>query len=868
MAEGLNRETARKRLEEYGPNEISETKGHKQLDILKRQFASVLIWILAIASVLSYVTGDMVEFYFIIAIIVIIVLTGFFQERKAEKVLQELKKLSEPVVTVVRDGEVEEIESRLVVPGDTIVLEMGDMVPADAEVTESTDLKLDESAITGESEAVKKDIGKKAYSGTIVVHGRGEAKVVATGMDTEIGKIAKDVQEKDNETPLQKKISLLGRKLGLIALAAAFLIFIMGFVQQAPLSELFTVTIALAVAAIPEGLPLALTLTLSIGVFGLSKKKATMRRMSSVESLGSTTVICTDKTGTLTKNEMTIERVFSSGKEFKVTGAGYDPKGTIEYDKKEIVLGDHPSLYELLKAGVLCNNSALIQEEDEFIIHGSPTEGALLTLAHKGGMRQEELKDEFPRKKEHFFTSDRKMMSTVNKDPDTGKEVAFVKGASEMLLERCTHMSKDGKKKKMTPAAKKEIIAMNKKYTSKALRVLALAYKPSPKSHETTHVEKGLIFLGLVAMKDPPREGVKETLEKCREAGIRLKMVTGDNSATAKAIAKQISFSTNPKVLTGKELAKMSDKELAKKVSKIDIFARTMPEDKHRLVEAIQKNGEIVAMTGDGINDAPAVKKADVGVGMGLKGTDVTKEASDIVLQDDNFTTLVTAVSEGRRIFDNIEKMTSYLVSTNFAQVMIIALGIALLGFEFLPLIALQILFINVIGGELLAISLGMEPPEKDIMKRPPRSTDIGILHKRNVFLAVTLGMFMTIVCLGVFIHAKPHEDLDMARTAIFLVNNLMFVAYTFNFKSLDKILTLKSVLSNKWVLLAALSTFILLLVTIYVPPVAQIFSHVAMGSDFWLIGVVAAVLTLGIVEVIKWFSNSMINTSYMWKRK
>ncbi len=867
MAEGLTSEAAKNRLEEHGYNEIVEDKRHKQLDILKRQFASVLILILAIAASLSFITGDMVEFYFIIAIIVIIVATGYFQERKAEKVLQALKKLSEPIVKVVRDGEVKDIESRNVVPGDTLVLEMGDKVPADAKITTSEDLKIDESAITGESNAVKKEEGKKIFSGTIVVHGKGEALVTETGMNTEIGKIASEVQEKEDDTPLQKKIKVLGRRLGIIALVAAFVIFVMGFVQQAPISELFTVTIALAVAAIPEGLPLALTLTLSIGVFGLAKRKATMRRMSSVESLGSTTVICTDKTGTLTKNEMTIERVFTSRKEFKVTGAGYNPDGTIEYKGEEVVLGDYPSLYELLKAGLLCNNSSLIEEEGEHIIRGNPTEGALLTLAHKGGMRHEEMKAEFPRTKENFFTSERKMMSTINKDPDTGDEVSFVKGAPEMILHRCSHIDMEGKKTKMTSSIKREIQARNRKYTGKALRVLALAYKPKPKSPDPKHSEEGLIFLGLVAMEDPPRDGVKETLEQCKKAGIKLKMVTGDNSATAKAIAKKISFSDNPKVITGKELAKMSDKELAKQVSKVDIFARTMPEDKHRLVEAIQKKGEIVAMTGDGINDAPAVKKADVGVGMGMKGTDVTKEASDIVLQDDNFATLVKAISEGRRIFDNIEKMTSYLVSTNFAQIMIIAVGVAILGFEYLPLLALQILFINVIGGELLAISLGMEPEDKGIMDRPPRDTKTGILHKRNLVLGLILGLFMTAVCIAAFIYAGPKEDLNKARTVIFLVNNLMFVAYTFNFKSLEEN-ALGKAFNNKWVVLAAVLTLILLFITIYVPPAAAIFSHTALDTEFWLIGLIASLVTLGMVEVIKKLSNALINTSYMWKRK
>ncbi len=866
MVKGLTSAQVKENLSKYGPNELKEEKKNKDLEILKRQFASILILILAIAAGISYITNDIIEFYFILIIIVVIVLTGFFQERKAEKVIQELKKLSEPVVYVIRDGKKIEVQSKHIVPEDVLVLKMGDKIPADSKIIESIDLKIDESPITGESNTVRKEADDKIYSGTFIVHGKGLAVVTATGMHTEIGKIAKDIQQKESDTPLHRKISKLGKKLGFIALAAALLVGILGFLQQAPLPELLTVTIALAVAAIPEGLPLALTLTLSIGVFGLSKKWATMRRMASVESLGSTTVICTDKTGTLTQNEMTIEKIYTHEKEFDVEGVGYNPEGSIKHEGNEIKISDHGALNELVRTGMLCNDSYLVNNDGEFNIQGDPIEGALVTLGKKTGQSKDELNKKFERIKEYMFTSERKMMSTINKNPENNKDTSFVKGAPEIILDKCSQLRKDDEIVPLDENTKNKILEKNHSYAEKALRVLALAYKPEISSHDKNDSENDLIFLGLVAMKDPPREGVKETIAICKNAGIQIKMVTGDNSATAKAIAKQIKLTNNPQVITGKELSEMSDEELAKIVTKTDIFARTMPDDKYRLVKAIQMNNEIVAMTGDGINDAPAVKAADVGVGMGKKGTDVTKEASDIVLQDDNFKTLVTAVKEGRRIFDNIEKITSYLISTNFAQVMIIAVGIAILGFEYLPLIALQILFINVIGGEVLAISLGVEPGEKNIMKRPARATNIGILHKRNIFLTLSLGVFMTAVLIAVFIYANPHKDLDYARSAIFAVNNLMFIAYTFNFKSLNQNLLNIGIFSNKWVNIGALFTLVLVLMTIYLAPIANIFSHVPLEINFWIISIIASIATIFFVEVIKIVSNKYIDTSYMWK--
>ena len=867
MPEGLSSQEAKKRLEKYGPNQIEEKKGSAIMGILKRQFSNVLIWILIIAAGISYVANEMIEFYFILFMVLLIVLMGFFQEWKAEKALQELKKLAEPSIEVIRDGEIIEVPAKEVVPGDILNLNMGDKIPADAKIVRSVDLKLDESTITGESEAVGKEKDDKIYAGTTIVYGKGEAKVIATGMDTEIGKIAEEIQEKEVESPLYKKTRSLGKKLGFMALCAAMLIFILGFFQGAPVLELLIVTLALAVASIPEALPLTLTLTLSIGMRDLAKKNAIVRKMLAVESLGSTTTICTDKTGTLTKNEMTVDKVFIFGKEFEVTGAGYDPTGEIKYKGEGITIGNHPTLLDLLKGAVLCNNSSLVHNEN-YEIRGNPTEGSLLTLGHKGGIRKEELVDKYPRQEEHIFTSKRKMMTTINKDPENNKNISFVKGAPEVILERCSHCKKEGRSVAMTGKIKEKIEEKNKEYTGNALRVLALAYKPEPKNNHKKNAENDIIFLGLIAMRDPPREGVEETIEKCRGAGINIKMVTGDNPQTARAIAKQIGLSNNPKVLTGQDLDKMDDEQLMKKVEEVDIYARTMPEHKYRLVEAIQKRGEIVAMTGDGVNDAPAVKKADVGVGMGKKGTDVTKEASDIILQDDNFRTLVTAVREGRRIYDNIEKFTTYLVSGNFTLVVIIALGIALLGFEYLPLIAIQILSLNVIGEEFPAIALGLEPAEKDIMKRPARETNVGILHKRNLFLTIAMAGFMSLLAYLIFIYIGPEKNLELARTAIFTAVTLMILVHTFNFRSLEKNIHKIKFFGNKWVILSIITTIVLLLGVIYIVPIAEIFSHLVPGYNVWTLSVLASLATLIFIEAIKKISNNYIDTSYMWKKR
>ena len=653
MAEGLSLGEAERRLEKYGPNSMEEGDATTVVDIFLRQFSNVLVWILIIATAISFAAGELLEFYFILAIIGIIVLMGFVQEMKAEQAMEKLESMSEPTADVIREGEVIEVDKSEVVPGDVLKLEMGDSIPADAEVLKSVDISIDESIITGESEAVLKEKGDTLYSGTTVVHGRGEARVTATGMDTELGKIAGSIQEKEEKTPLQRKVKNLGKNLGILALLTSFGLLLLGLTTGAPFAEILLVTLALAVASIPEGLPLTMTLTLAIGTRDLAKKNAIVRKLVAVEGLGSTTVICTDKTGTLTRNEMSVEKIYTVDGEFDSTIRGYSPDGEVMKDGEEIVLGEHGVLYETVKAGVLCNNASLVHN-DKYKIHGSPTEGALITLGHTLGIRKEECEAKHPRLEENIFTSKRKRMSVVIREPEWRGKVAYMKGAPEVVLERCNRVLTEEGERELDDGLRNQLMEKNEEYTNDALRVLALAYRSDFESHDADYIESDMVFLGFVAMRDPPRQGVRETLESCRDAGIGVKMVTGDNPTTARAIAERIGLTENPDVLTGADMKELEGEELAERIRDTDIFARTMPEDKYTIVDSLQKDGEAVAMTGDGVNDAPAVKKADIGVGMGMKGTDVTKEASDIVLQDDRFETLVTAIKEGRRIFDNI----------------------------------------------------------------------------------------------------------------------------------------------------------------------------------------------------------------------
>ena len=866
MVSGLSQEEAGKRLEEHGRNELEEEDPTTRWKILKRQFRSTLIWILVGAAVISLVAGKTLEFYFINAIIGLIAAMGFLQEWKAEQAMEKLEDMTEPEVAVLRDGKLVEIDREEVVPGDILKLEAGDRIAADAKLIESTDLEVDEAILTGESEPVSKELDDEVFSGTTITYGRGEARVTATGMDTELGKIADEIQEDEGKTPLQKNVDQLGRQLGLLAVVSTLAILGLGIMRGAPFTEILIVSLALAVASIPEGLPLALTLTLSLGMKDMAKRNAVVKKMLAVESLGSTTTICTDKTGTLTRNEMTVKEVWADGETYNVEGSGYVPRGNLEKGGDPVNVQEKDELRRLYITGVLCNNSDLLVDNGYYRIRGDPTEAALNVMGQKEGFKREELEEEFHREKELMFTSERKMMTTVNEETVSGEHYAFTKGAPEVVLERCSTVMMDGEEKELDEDLREEILDKNQVMAGKALRVLGLAFREDiEEPFDEENVERDMTFVGLAGMIDPPREDVQEALEKCDQAGIDVKMVTGDNATTASAIAQQINLSDNPRVVTGEEISDMSDEELDDAISSVDIFARTHPEDKLRIVESLQEHEEVVAMTGDGINDAPAVKKADVGISMGEKGTDVTKEASDVILEDDNFSTIVSAVEDGRRIFDNIEKFTSYLVSINFTEIMVLALGLAFFGFEYLPLIAVQILFLNVVEEEIPAISLGMDPGSDNLMDRPPRNPSIGILHRRNLAIVGTMAAVMGLAAFGVFYLSDPLGNLETGRTATFAAITLMMASANF-YRSLDRSVFEAGFFRNRILVISVLGLVPLLGMMVYFQPVAQVFGHVPLEVSDWSMLAVAAVIPMIVLELLKKGIGRWMDTSYMYK--
>lgn len=866
MVSGLTREEAEKRLEEHGRNELEKKNPTTRWKIFKRQFRSYLIWILIGASVISVIAGKTLEFYFINAIIALIATMGFLQEWKAEQAMEKLQDMTQPKVKVLRDGKVMKIEKEKIVPGDVLKLETGDKIAADARLIKSTSLEVDEAILTGESKPVSKDLEDEIYSGTTVTYGRGEAKVTETGMATELGTIADEIQEDENKTPLQKNVDQLGKQLGALAVFATLLILGLGVLRGAPFTDILIVSLALAVASIPEGLPLALTLTLSLGMKDMADRNAVVKKMLAVESLGSTTTICTDKTGTLTRNEMTVKKVYADSRDYDIEGSGYIPRGDLIYGENPVNVQENDALRRLYITAVLCNNSDLLVEEGNYSIRGEPTEAALNVMGEKEGLKREELEEEFRRENELMFTSERKMMTTVNEETVSGEHYAFSKGAPEVVLEKSSTIMLDGEAKELTEERKNEILEKNENMAGEALRVLGFAFREDvDPPFDEENIERDMTFVGLAGMIDPPREDVSESLRECDKAGIDVKMVTGDNAATARAIAKDIDLSSNPKVVTGKEISRMDDKELDDAISDVDIFARTHPEDKLRIVESLQNHEEVVAMTGDGINDAPAVKKADVGISMGEKGTDVTNEASDVILEDDNFSTIVSAVRDGRRIFDNIEKFTSYLVSINFTEIVVLALGLAIFGFEYLPLIAVQILFLNVVEEEIPAITLGMDPGSNGLMDRPPRNPSIGIMHKRNLAIVGTMAGVMGLSAFGVFYLSDPTTNLATGRTATFVAITLMMTSANF-YRSLEDSILESGFFRNRILVMALLALVPVMLSLVYFEPFAQVFGHVPLEVQDWQNLAIAAIAPMITLELLKKGIGSYMDTSYIYK--
>lgn len=866
---GLSEPEAKSRLEEYGLNRLEKKKRITPFQIFINQFKSFLIWILLAAVLLSVLIGyisknpeDYIDAGVILAIVIINALLGFFQEYRAEKAMDALQKMAAPRAKIIRDGQKKVISSEEVVPGDIILLETGDSVPADARIIELFNLKVDEATLTGESSPVTKileKIGKVmpvaerknlVFSGTIVTHGKAHAVVYATGMQTEFGKIAAMVQEEgDKETPLQKKLGKVGKLLGILMIAISALVFALGAIRGTEILTMILTAVSLAVAAVPEGLPAVVTITLAIGLTIMARSNAVVRKLSAVETLGSTTVICSDKTGTLTKNEMTVRLLSVGGKKIKVGGSGYEPLGELGPEQR-LTPADETYLDLLMKAAVLCNNAELT-EGVKWGIFGDPTEGALLVLARKAGYKQEEVAAQFERVYEIEFTSERKMMSTIHKR-DSKDLIVFAKGAPETLLDKCTLVFDEGKVKRLTPQLKKKILELTKDMAADALRVLGFAYREfSPKGkYEDGQAEHELVFIGLAGMIDPPREGVLEAVKLCKSAGIRPIMITGDHKLTAEAIAKEIGVAEIPmKALTGEELDKIGDAELEKEIAQVSVYARVSPEHKVRILDALKRRGEIVAMTGDGVNDAPAIKKSDIGIAMGITGTDVAKEASDMVLQDDNFATIVKAVEQGRGIFNNIRKFVLYLLSSNIGEIITIFLAV-LIGWP-LPLVAVQILWVNLLTDGLPAVALSVDPFDSEIMRRPPRSPGEPVIN-RAMWIDVTLiGAIIGLGTLGAFYLTMP-AGIEVARTVAFATLVMFQMFNVYNIRLQAKSVFSAQSLKNPYLHLSVLISILLLLLVVYIAPMQRIFETTAIDSVHWAYVLAISAVVLVVTEIKK----------------
>ncbi|MBI95701.1 ATPase [bacterium] len=834
--EGLSSKEVAKRLKVYGLNEIPKKKDFKIIRILFDQLKSYLVLILIIAGGVSFVIGHSKDAIAILIVVVINTVVGFIQEFKAEKAVESLKSMIKSKAVVIRDGIKKEIETKFLVPGDVLYLSEGDKIPADCKLLSVYNLKVDEAVLTGESNPVTKDINiedlSRTFKGTLVVSGNAYAEVFATGKDTEFGKIVNLLNEtQDDPSPLDIQIDKLSKKLGFIVLFLISLVFLLGYFKNFKIIDLFMTSVSLGVSAIPEGLPVILTLTLAFGVQALSRKKAIVRKLKSVETLGATTVICTDKTGTLTKNEMMVTNVFTFSNELDIPGEGYNFKNF----KLKTSNNDLKSLLQICNA---CNNSQVVPN-----ILGDPTEIALKVLSAKY-----DLPDQVKIVDEMAFSSSRKMMSVFD-----GKKV-YTKGALEMLIKKCSHVLVNGKEVEIDANYKKIIKAKSKDYSNNALRVLGLAYKKS-----NSISEKDLVLVGLVAMIDPPRLSVKQSLIDVKKASIAVKVITGDNLETALSVARQIGFE-NPKGLTGDKIDKMKDYELKKALKEYDIFARTSPKHKFRLVSLLQSMGEVVAVSGDGVNDAPALKKADVGVAMGIKGTEATKEVADIVLQDDNFSTIVNAIFEGRKIYKNIISFLKFLLSANFDTIAAVSL-LTLMGFP-LPIIPLQVLFINLVTDAFPALALGQTVRDKSIMNEKPHATNESLLSKFGKFIsiAVFLQIFANLAVYfyglkidqSIFGASFDMNSQSLARTMVFtqIVMFELMLVYVCKFDFVPKI---KQMFDNFWLNVSVVFSFCIQLFAIYNPVMQEYLKTTPLNLTQWAMILLLASTAFLVQPLVAW---------------
>jgi Ca2+-transporting ATPase len=831
LEKGLSEEQYRAGQIKFGPNELKERRGRGIIMMLLDQFKEFIVLILIAACIISMFLGEMMDAMVILAIVVLNAALGVVQEERANKAIAALKRMSTPKVMVKRDGELKKVSQKDLVPGDIIFLETGGYVGADARIIESINLKINESSLTGESTPVDKtseaihaeglpvaDMNNMVFMGTFASYGRGEAVVVATGMDTQIGKIAEIVQEEPEvRTPLQNRLEAFGKWLGLATLFICLIVFITAIIEGGDFFEDFLTAVSLAVAAIPEGLPAVTTISLALGAYRMSKKGAIIRKLPAVETLGSVSVICSDKTGTLTQNKMSANVVYVGGRTINITGVGYDPKGDFYDGSAKLEPLKNNELKNLLTGMALCNDSYLerLKETGAYDVIGDPTEGALIVLAAKAGITRLTLESDLPRVNELPFDSRRKLMSTVHRTSE-GKYIVYTKGAPEQLLELCSN------------ADKQQILAENVKLTSQGLRTLGLAYKETQNDMKIDDMEKGLVFIGLVAMIDQARPEVKDAVRLCKEAGITPVMITGDHKLTADAIARELGIEK--------------------------VYARVSPEQKLNIVEEYKSKGHIVAVTGDGVNDAPALKRADIGIAMGITGTDVAKEASDMVLADDNFATIVEAVREGRGIFENIRKFVWYLLSANVGEILTMFFAIILR--MPLPLLPIQILWVNLVTDGLPALALSAEPIESDVMKAPPRKKEEGIINKSIIISMFMVGISMAVVTLILF-NIGLKDSLLKGRTFAFSALAMLEMYHVFNCKS-EKLSVFKTgIFSNIYLILSVALTIILQLLVIYNPVLQKIFRTVPLsGAELMLLFALSST-PLILIEIKKAFERS-----------
>jgi cation-transporting ATPase F len=868
-ASGLAVAEVEARMRQFGPNQISAQQRLGAWIRFLLQFHQPLIYILLASTVISAAMGKWVDALVIFVVAFINAVVGYLQEAKAEKAIEALAKMVVTEATVRRGGEKLRIPSAQLVPGDLVLLQSGDRVPADLRLLQQRNLQVEEAALTGESapvekqteplpvEAILADRTNLAFTGTLVSTGQGEGMVFATGDRTEMGRIAGMMSVvEDFQTPFTRKIAQFSRLLLYVILGLAILIFISGILRGAPWPEMFMAAIALAVGAIPEGLPAVVTITLAIGVARMARRQTIVRKLPAVETLGSTTVICSDKTGTLTQNQMTVREIHAGGRLYHVTGSGYEAQGEIHFEQAPVVVGENVALIETLGAGLLCNDSRLVRNhEGQSTVQGDPTEAALIVAAQKAGLSEPEMNARLPRIETIPFAAEYRYMATLHGADDTPKMI-YIKGAVEVLLEKCAYaLSEAGE---LAPLDKALVLRHAEEMAARGLRVLAFARRDMPSEHsglEHEHVAGGLTFLGLQGKLDPPRPEVIKAVGKCRAAGIEVKMITGDHVLTAKAIAAQIGLGrgADTVALTGSQLEALNDEELADAAERASVFARVAPEQKLRLVKALQARGHVVAMTGDGVNDAPALKQADIGVAMGITGADVTKEAADMILTDDNFASIEAAVEEGRGVFDNLTKFILWILPTN-AGVALILLVASLSGIM-LPMVPTQLLWLNLVTALFLGLTLVVEPKEGDIMLRPPRDPKKPLLTRSLLMRTALVTLISLASAFGLFAweHGIEGKNLDEARTAVVNVIVMIQTFYLLNCRSRTRSMFSIGLFTNPWLIAGIAATWLAQIAFTYLPLFNRLFHTAPVRLEAWLYIVGIGVITFVVVELEKW---------------